>query len=291
MPRLLFIGDLMGRPGRNLLTHHARALKERLRADFLVANAENAAGGAGLTTVIANELVAAGVDAITLGDHCWDQRGFPDEISSLEKVCRPANLPPNCPGRDHLILEREGIRLAVFTVLGQTFLRMKSDCPFRTAERLLDRIGGGAVLCEVHAEATSEKAALGWFLDGRATAVLGTHTHIPTADPCIHPRGTAYQTDVGMTGPQRSVIGFERQPTIARYLDGIRRKADVANEDNRIRGACVDFHPEGYATAIAPLDWTEAALEALPHPLPLDSAQPEPGEGTGEASPPDAPAP
>src|SRR5208283_1627786 len=178
MAKLLFIGDVVGRPGREILGERLARLRNELGLDFVIANGENAAAGAGLTGAVARTLFDAGVDAVTLGDHIWDQKGFETEIAHFDRICRPANLPAACPGRDHLILEKGGFRLAVFTVLGRQYLGMKSECPFRACDRLLDALAGraDAVLVEIHAEATSEKQALGWYLDGRAAAVIGTHT-------------------------------------------------------------------------------------------------------------------
>ncbi len=245
MPRLLFLGDIVGRPGRGAVIARLRRLRRDLGADWVVANAENAAGGSGLNASIARDLAAAGVDAVTLGDHCWDQRGFDREISALEHVCRPANLPDACPGRTHLILEKDGFRLAVFTLLGKQFMKVDADHPFRAVEEWLDRLNNeaDAVFLEFHAETTSEKIAMGWFLDGRAVAVIGTHTHVPTADARVLPRGTAYITDVGMSGPYTSVLGREIAPILARMSDGMPRRFPVAAGDVRICGVVIDIDP------------------------------------------------
>jgi metallophosphoesterase (TIGR00282 family) len=246
MIRVLFVGDVVGRPGREFLRSRVAALREELSLTFVIANCENAAAGAGITANIAREILESGVDAITLGDHVWDQRGFEQEIAGLERVCRPANLPATCPGRTHLILERDGLRLAVFTVLLRQFVAMKAECPFLGCERLLTELAGSADLffVEAHGEATSEKIALGRFLDGRATMVVGTHTHVPTADASVLPNGTAYLTDVGMTGPYDSVLGREVQPVIQRFLDGLPQRFLVATGDVRISGALATIDPD-----------------------------------------------
>jgi metallophosphoesterase (TIGR00282 family) len=244
MPKILFLGDIVGRPGRDAVRARARALRTELGLDLVIANAENAAAGAGLTGVIAAELVGAGLDALTLGDHVWDQRNFEAEITGLERVCRPANLPAQCPGRTYLVVTAPGgFRLGVFTVLGRNFINMKSDCPFATADKLLREHGkeADAWIVEAHMEATSEKVALGWYLDGRCAAVLGSHTHIPTADLTLRPRGTAYLTDLGMSGPYASVIGRNIQTGIARFLDGMPRKSEVAEGDVRLCGCVVEI--------------------------------------------------
>lgn len=243
MLKLLFIGDIVGRPGREIVAQCLPRLRSEHSLDFIVANAENAAAGAGITGSLAKSILESGVDAITLGDHVWDQRGWENEILEIEHVCRPANLPASNPGWDHLILEKRGFRLAVFTVLGRTFMGMKAEDPFQCADRMIAQLKGqaDAILVEIHAEATSEKQALGWHLDGRVTAVLGTHTHVPTADACILPKGTAFMCDVGMTGPYASVLGREIQPVVARFLDGMPRRCEVAEGDVRLSGAIVEI--------------------------------------------------
>lgn len=254
--KLLFLGDIVGHPGRTFVYERLPALREAHGLDLVIANAENAAGGAGLNTRIANELKTAGVDAVTLGDHAWDQRGFAEEIANLDFVCRPANLPPGCPGARFVVREVAGKRVAVLTLLGRQFINLKADCPFRAADTLIDELKGQADLLfvEVHAEATSEKVALGWYLDGRAVGVIGTHTHIPTADGRILPRGTAYLTDAGMSGPYNSVLGREVGPVLGRFLDGMPRRFGVAEGDVRLCGAIIEVDPAtGVATHFAPL--------------------------------------
>ena len=244
MLKLFFIGDIVGRPGRDVIAERLPRLRTELGIDFVVANGENAASGAGITGALAKSILESGVDAITLGDHVWDQRGWENEISEIDKVCRPANLPKGCPGWDHLIIEARGFRLAMFTVLGRTYMNMKADCPFITADRMIEqlRAQSDAILVEIHAEATSEKQALGWHLDGRVTAVLGTHTHVPTADAAILPKGTAFMCDVGMTGPYASVLGREVKPVVQRFLDGMPRRFDVAETDVRLSGALIEIN-------------------------------------------------
>jgi metallophosphoesterase (TIGR00282 family) len=250
--KLLFIGDIVGRPGRDIVCALAPKVRAERGLDFIIANAENAAAGAGLTGTLARQILDGGADAITLGDHVWDQKGFETEIGGLDRVCRPANLPVSCPGRTHLILEKNGFRLLVFTVLGRNFMGPKVDCPFLCADALLQKCAGqfDGALVEVHAEATSEKQALGWYLDGRVTAVLGTHTHVATADASLLKKQTAFMCDVGMTGPHDSVLGREIEPVIARFLDGMPRRFEVAAGDNRLSGALVGFGANGRAESI-----------------------------------------
>lgn len=264
MPRILFLGDIVGRPGRQILQQRLREIRQTKQIDRVIANGENAAAGAGITAKLAREILSAGVDAITLGDHVWDQRGFADEIVSLEKVCRPANLDASCPGRKHLILECGGFKLAVFTVLGRVFMKTRAECPFREAERLVEKLRPevDAILVEIHAETTSEKIAMGWMLDGQVTAVVGTHTHTATADARILPLGTAAITDVGMTGPYRSVLGREVEAVVGSFMDGMPRKFTVAQEDVWMRGVIIDFDADGRSTSIELLAVQDTASEA-----------------------------
>ncbi len=246
MLKILFIGDIVGKPGREILIERLQRLRADLKADVVIANGENAAAGSGITATLARTLLGTGIDAITLGDHVWDQRGWDDDIDDFSTVCRPANLPTACPGADHVILDVKGFRLGVFTVLGRTFMGLKADCPFLGADAMLKKLEGNVDGClvEIHAEATSEKIALGWHLDGRAIAVLGTHTHVPTADATVLPKGTGFMCDVGMTGPYASVLGREVVPVVGRFLDGMPRRFEVAEGDVRISGALVDYDPE-----------------------------------------------
>ena len=243
MLRLLFIGDIVGRPGRDIINEKLNKLRKDAAIDFVIANAENAAAGSGITGTIARSLLEAGVDAITLGDHVWDQRGWESEITQIERVCRPANLPVSNPGWDHLIVEARGFRIAVFTVLGRHFMGIKADCPFLCADRMIEKLRAqaDAIIVEIHAEATSEKQALGRYLDGRVTAVLGTHTHVPTADAQIFPKGTAFMCDVGMTGPYGGVLGRQIEPVVGKFVDGLPRRFEIATDDVRISGALIEI--------------------------------------------------
>jgi len=245
MIKVLFIGDIVGRPGRDIVAKRLRGLRSELGLDLVVANAENAAAGAGITGDLARSILDSGVDALTLGDHVWDQRGWENEIGSMDRVCRPANLPAACPGWDHVLISARGFRIVVFTVLGRHFMNLKSECPFLCADRMIERLRPqcDAILVEVHAEATSEKQALGWHLDGRAAAVIGTHTHVPTADAGLLPKRTAFICDVGMTGPYASVLGREVEPVVARFMDGMPRRFEVAKGDVRISAVLLELDP------------------------------------------------
>jgi metallophosphoesterase (TIGR00282 family) len=243
--KVLFVGDIVGKPGRQVVADRMAGLRRERGIDFVIANAENAAAGAGITGLIARSLLDSGVDAITLGDHVWDQRGWENEIAEIDHVCRPANLPASCPGWDHAVIEARGFKVAVFTVLGRQYMNMKAEDPFLCADRMVERLKGqaDAIFVEIHAEATSEKQALGWHLDGRVTAVLGTHTHVPTADARVLPKGTAFMCDVGMTGPYESVLGREIAPVISRFMDGMPRRFEVATGDVRMSAALIEVDP------------------------------------------------
>lgn len=223
--RILFVGDVVGRAGRTILLASLPELRRRLALDAVIVNGENAAGGYGLTAAIANEFFAAGVDLVTMGNHVWDQRELIGHIDKEPRILRPLNLAPGTPGRGIAELRTaRGQRLLVLQVLGRLFMGLYDD-PFRALDAELRRhvLGGSAaaIVVDVHAEATSEKMALGHFLDGRASLVVGTHTHIPTADARILPGGTAYITDVGMTGDYDSVIGMDKEGSLRRWRSDV----------------------------------------------------------------------
>ncbi len=245
--KILILGDIVGRPGRSFLKTHLNAYKLKNKIDCVIANGENAAGGSGITAKTADEILSSGVDAITLGDHVWDQMNFDREIEDLEKVCRPSNLPSSNPGRDFLVIEAKGLRIGIFTVLGRSYMKTNVLCPFETAGQMVENIQGKSdiIIAEIHAETTSEKVAMGWYLDGKASVVFGTHTHIPTADGRILTAGTAYQTDLGMTGPRRSVLGRDIDSCLGRFIDGMPRKCPVAQDDVGMQGCIVEFGTSG----------------------------------------------
>lgn len=220
--RLLFCGDVMGRSGREALTQHLPALKRDLGLDFIAANGENAAGGFGLTTELAKEFYAAGVDVITTGNHVWDQRQAIGQIMADPKILRPANFPQGTPGRGAAVYPaRGGKKVLVVNVMGRLFMDA-IDCPFQAVDRelKLHRLGGtvDAIFVDIHAEATSEKMSVGHFCDGRASLVVGSHSHVPTADAQLLPGGTGYQTDAGMCGDYDSVIGMQKGPAMLRFI-------------------------------------------------------------------------
>jgi metallophosphoesterase (TIGR00282 family) len=220
--RVLFIGDVVGSPGRRALKEVLPDLREELAIDAVIANGENAAAGRGLTMRTAKELFHAGVDIISSGNHIWDQKEIIEELDGEAPILRPANYPPGSPGRG--LLSAKG--LTVLNLQGRTFMA-NIDCPFRTADALLQDLPEGPVIVDMHAEATSEKLAMGWYLDGRVAAVLGTHTHVPTADTRILPKGTAYVTDAGMSGARDSVLGFEISASHRLFLTGLPTRLPV----------------------------------------------------------------
>jgi len=265
--KLLFIGDIVGRPGRDLVRRHLKALASSLGVDLVIANGENAAGGAGITRDNTNEILAAGVDVITSGNHVWDKRETLEFIGTEPRLIRPANYPAGTPGLGcHVVTTRTGVRVGVINVMGRVFLHALDD-PFRVAEREIERVrndGAQVIFVDIHAETTSEKMALGWYLDGRVSAVIGTHTHVQTADERILPGGTAYLTDVGMTGPHDGVIGMDRTAVIARFMSGLPVRFEPASGDARLHGVTITADPvTGRATAIERVALTEEQLKEL----------------------------
>lgn len=244
--RLLFIGDVVGRPGRRAVSALLPPMRRELKPDLVVANGENAAGGFGLTLPAADELFGAGVDVITLGNHTWDNKGIYELLAERDNVIRPANYPPGAPGGGYTIWTGPGgAKVAVVNLAGRVFLDHVDD-PFRAFDDLCSEIASQAtsVIVDIHAEASSEKIAFGWYADGRATAVLGTHTHVPTADERVLPQGTAYITDVGMTGPHDSVLGVDREIIIRRFLTQLPARFEVAEGKVQLDSVIVDFAPQ-----------------------------------------------
>ena len=268
--RILFIGDIVGKPGRDIVCKSLAGLIIERQLDLVVANAENAAGGSGITPAIYRELTKAGVDAITLGDHIYRRREIYSVLESEPNIVKPANLPTEAVGRDWCVVQgRNGVQVAVACMLGRLFMK-PVDSPWGAADRVIKEIPNDVHirLIDFHAEATSEMQLMGRHLDGRVTAVLGTHTHVPTADECIFPGGTAFQCDVGMTGPFESIIGRRIDRVMETTLTGLPTEFEVATKDTRLCGTIVEADPAtGRATAIERLCVTEAdlsRLEALP---------------------------
>src|SRR3989338_1709313 len=240
---ILFIGDIVGSPGREAIQKLLPALTKEYKLDFVIANAENAAGGSGITPRVAEELFAAGVNVLTSGDHIWKKREIFEMIAQEERILRPANFPAGAPGRGFsLFTSRKGLKVGVVNVSGRVFMEAL-ERPFKTSLRAQEELSKETkiIIVDIHAEATSEKVALGWYLDGRVSAVLGTHTHIQTADEKILPKGSAYITDVGMTGPCDSVIGRRIEDVLERFLTQIPIRFEVARENVQLQGAVLDI--------------------------------------------------
>ncbi len=260
--RFLFIGDVVGPPGLAFVRKAVPHLRATEALDLVVANAENATNGSGLSPRDYRHLRAAGVDAVTLGDHIYKKFEIADVLADpAEPVCKPANYPPTAPGRDHVLLTTGSGPVAVVSVMGRTFMK-PVDCPFAAVDRVLASLGGAArlVIVDVHAEATADKYLMARHLDGRVTAVLGTHTHVPTADEQILPGGTAFLCDVGMTGPYNGVLGRRADRVLHTAVTFQPTAFDVATGDVRLNGAIVDADPQtGRATTIRRVTVRESA--------------------------------
>lgn len=265
--RILFIGDIVGKPGRDIVARAVRGVVEKYQLDLVIANAENAAGGSGLTPAIYREVIRAGVDGITLGDHVYRRKEIYSVLENESNIVKPANLPPESVGRNWAIVTaKNGARVAIACILGRLFMKPVDD-PWQAADRVLAEIPVDVRvrLIDFHAEATSDMQLMGRYLDGRVTAVLGTHTHVPTADECIFPGGTAFQCDVGMTGPFESIIGRRIDRVMETTLTARPTEFEVATGDVRLCGTIVTADPEtGHATAVERLCVTEADLPHLP---------------------------
>jgi 2',3'-cyclic-nucleotide 2'-phosphodiesterase len=242
--RILFVGDIVGKPGRKAVRRLLPQLRRQLDPDVIVANGENLAGGAGITRETAAELLSLGVAVITTGNHVWDHREALEYLAEGVPVVRPLNYPPGVPGQGCVEVTVQDKRLAVINVQGRVFMRMLDD-PFRAMDAVLaDLEDTHFILVDVHAEATAEKEALGYYLDGKVSAVVGTHTHVPTADARVLPKGTAYITDVGMVGPQDSVIGMDPDPVIERFLTQMYKRFEVAKGPVVFNAVVIDIDDE-----------------------------------------------
>ena len=261
--KILMLGDVNGAPGRRMVKEHVARLKSKLGLAAVVANAENAAAGNGITAAIARELLDAGVDAITLGDHVWGQKEFATEIVQLENVVRPANGGQDQPGKGWTVVTTPLCRFVLLNLVGRIFMN-PADCPFRTADACLREIPKDIpVFVDFHAEATSEKNSLGHYLDGRVTAMVGTHTHVQTSDALVLPKGTAYLSDLGMCGPYISSIGRDLKPVLRKFLTGMPSRFGVAEGPATLEGAVIDFEPKTrLATAIETLRIREDAASS-----------------------------
>jgi metallophosphoesterase (TIGR00282 family) len=250
---ILFVGDVVGSTGRRVIRSMLTDLRSELDADFVVLNGENASGGIGITPKHADELFKAGADIITLGNHTYRHREVWPYLEERREILRPANFLATQPGRGTAVVERDGVTLGVVNLAGNLFMKDASPALLAADDALQEVRGADHVLVDMHAEATSEKVALGWYLDGRVTAVVGTHTHVPTADARVLPQGTAYVTDVGMTGARGGVIGVRREQSIAVMRTHMPQRYDPAEEDPWINAVLIRSGPGGTATAIEPI--------------------------------------
>ncbi|OGW78429.1 MAG: metallophosphoesterase [Omnitrophica bacterium RIFCSPLOWO2_01_FULL_45_24] len=241
--RILFIGDIVGEPGRKAVKELVPKITKREKINFIVANGENAAGGSGVTPALVDELLSYGVDVITSGDHIWKRKEIIDRITQDARILRPANYPREAPGFGSTVVQsKAGVDVGVINIQGRVFMQAIED-PFRIVKSELDRIKNKArvIIVDVHAEATSEKIALGWLLDGLVSAVIGTHTHVQTADEKILPQGTAFLTDAGMTGPFDSVIGRNKEQILTRFMTQMPTRFEMAEGDIQLHGAIIDI--------------------------------------------------
>jgi metallophosphoesterase (TIGR00282 family) len=264
--RILFVGDIVGRPGRDLVRQGLAPLVDYHHIDLVIANAENAAAGFGITREIGEQLLDLGVDVMTSGNHIWDKKEALDYIGIEPRLLRPLNYPAGAPGNgSYLARSRHGVSVGVVNAMGRVFM-LNIDDPFarvlQEVEALRQRTR--IIFVDFHAEATSEKIAMGWHLDGKVTAVVGTHTHVQTADARVLPNGTAYMTDAGMTGPHDSIIGMEREPSLARFLNGMPTRFEPASGNPRLNGAVIEADDKtGRATRITRISYSANELDEL----------------------------
>jgi metallophosphoesterase (TIGR00282 family) len=243
--KVLFFADLVGQPGRFVLSQMCKPLKEKFEADFVVANIENAAGGFGITPEMARKVFTYGVDCQTSGNHIWDRADIQKYLNEQPRLIRPANYPPGCPGSGSYIGDVSGVKIGILNLMGRTYMK-EIDCPFRVADCEIKKIKEATevVVVDFHAEVTSEKQALAYYLDGIVSAVIGTHTHVQTADESVSERGTAYITDVGMTGAHDSIIGMAKGASLERFLTGMPVRFSCARNDVKISGVVVTIDSE-----------------------------------------------
>jgi metallophosphoesterase (TIGR00282 family) len=265
--KILFIGDIVGKPGRELLRKGLRNLVGHYGVDFVIANAENSAAGFGITKDIGDTILEWGVDVMTSGNHIWDKKEAIEYIATEPRLLRPANYPAGVPGRGSYVAQTgDGRAVGVINAMGRVFM-LNIDDPFAVVPREIEAMRGRTkiIIVDFHAEATSEKVAMGWHLDGKATLVVGTHTHVQTADERILPKGTAYLTDAGMTGPHDSIIGMETEPSLSRFLTAMPSRFEPATGNPRLNGIVVEADEKtGRALAVTRISYSEAELVKLP---------------------------
>jgi len=273
--RILFIGDIFGKPGRDLIRRGVGPLVEHHGIDLVIANGENAAAGSGITRELGDQILGWGVDVMTSGNHIWSKREAIDYIGAEPRLLRPANFPAGVPGNgSYLARSADGRTAGVINIMGRVFMQPIDD-PFAVVMREIAALQPRAkvIVVDFHAEATSEKAAMGWYLDGKVTAVIGTHTHVQTADERILPKGTAYLTDVGMTGPHDSVIGVDVEPALSRFLSGMPSRFEPATGNPRLHAVVIDADEKtGRALDIERLSYSLDELEQLTNAGPVRSS-------------------
>ncbi len=253
--RIMFIGDVVGSPGREMLATYIPKLKSKFKPTVTIVNGENSASGKGITEKIYKQILDLGVQAVTLGNHTWDQRELIEVIDHCPNLVRPANFPEGVPGTGYIIIKVNQQEVGILNLQGRTFLP-PLDCPFKKADELIAKIKKRTpiIFVDFHAEATSEKQAMGWYLDGKVTAVIGTHTHVQTADHRILPGKTAYMTDVGMTGPYDGILGMERNAVLNKFLTSLPVRFEVAKGREQLNGVVIDLDPKtGAAKSIFPI--------------------------------------
>jgi 2',3'-cyclic-nucleotide 2'-phosphodiesterase len=274
--KVLFVGDIIGRPGRELIRKGLRALVAHYGVDLAIANAENSAAGFGITKDIGDTLLESGVDVMTSGNHIWDKKEAIEYIAGETRLLRPANYPAGVPGRGSYVAQTgDGRAVGVINVMGRVFMTPIDD-PFAVVLREIEamRHRTRVIIVDFHAEATSEKVAMGWHLDGKVTLVVGTHTHVQTADERILPRGTAYLTDAGMTGPHDSIIGMDIEPSLSRFLTGMPSRFEPATGNPRLNGVVVEADDKtGKATGVTRISYSEAELVALARSVELQASR------------------
>ncbi|KHF38656.1 TIGR00282 family metallophosphoesterase [Halalkalibacter okhensis] len=243
--RILFIGDVVGAPGRKMIKEYTMKLKQTYKPTITIINGENAASGKGITEKIYKGFLDAGAQVVTLGNHSWDNREIFEFIDRAKALIRPANYPTGVPGKGYTLVKINDIEIAVVNVMGRTFLQ-PIDCPFTKMDEILEEIKERTpyIFVDFHAEATSEKQAMGWYLDGRVSAVVGTHTHVQTSDERVLPKGTAFLTDVGMTGPYDGILGVEKEPVLHKFLTNLPARFEVAEGRAQLSGVVIDLDPK-----------------------------------------------
>ena len=261
--RILFIGDVFGRPGRKMVELYLAKIQWEYKIDFTILNGENSSGGRGINKVAWEQMVPLGVDAVTMGNHVWDNRDLLQWIEQEKRLVRPANLPANSPGRGYTVLPCGNEKVAVVNLLGRVYMPQPTgNCPFEALQKIIEEIRGitPIIIVDFHGEATSEKQALAWFADGKVSAIIGTHTHVQTNDARILPKGTAYLSDAGMTGPRDSILGVAREVIVQRFLTQRPSRFEVAEGDLQWNSVVLDIAPDGSARQIEVLNFVHQSI-------------------------------